>query len=150
MSAHDPALWAWDEAHERKRGHALAASGFADQAKRFPLIERERNPVDRPDRLAPAPQLDAKVGHLQQRGHPRLPAGHLTAADKDQFDGNLIDLVRLSLSPVAAEHNQIGELAWRAGALAVFLMSGNSATQRVHAKRVVQADLLLGRHGISA
>src|SRR5438876_11168978 len=69
----DPA-WRVDQPHDRERGHALAAPRLTDQAERPALLQREGDPVHRPDdagsRVEPGPQvLDSEqLGHISPDG----------------------------------------------------------------------------------
>ena len=67
------------EAHDRQRGHALAAARFADDAERASGLEREADAVDRGELAAAVDgEQGAQVAHFEQRGH-RCAPGRLEA-----------------------------------------------------------------------
>src|SRR6202022_2447927 len=62
---------------DRKRGHRLAAPGFAHDPEAFARVELEAHPVDGLDDSAVGCELGAQVAHLQDgcRHYPTLTAG---------------------------------------------------------------------------
>ena len=55
-----------EQAHDRERGHRLAAAGFADQAMRLALLDPQRGAAHR---RGPAAERHLQVFDLEQRAH---------------------------------------------------------------------------------
>lgn len=52
---------------QRQGRYALARSALAHQRRRLAVPDGKGNPVDRPHRTGPGPEVDAQIPHLKQR-----------------------------------------------------------------------------------
>ncbi len=91
LAAGDAAGRLRDQAHDRERGHALAAAGLADDAERAARRQREADAVDRAKLAAIDREVRAQVPHFEQRarlgraGGPR--AGHGVGEGHERVTG---------------------------------------------------------------
>ena len=58
-----------DEAHDRQRGHALAAAGFADDGERAAGVEREADAVDRRELAGFDCERRPEIAYLEKHAH---------------------------------------------------------------------------------
>ena len=74
------------EAHDRERGHALAAAGLADDAEGAPGPDLEADPVDGPVQPALGAEEGLEVAHLEDRRRLRCRSRCASTLD-DLADG---------------------------------------------------------------
>jgi len=67
----DLARWTRHQAHDRERGHALAAAGLADQADGAAATDREVDAVDRAEQAAVGVEVGAETAHLEELFHQK-------------------------------------------------------------------------------